>query len=87
MRPGQEHPVVAVHGTLHCLCGAPLLDGRHDVEGDEGVDHGVMVERHAVGNPATAVMTGDGEAAVPEVGHHRHQVVGEGALRVGQVIG
>ena len=59
---------------------------RQDVEDGEAVDAGRMVERHAVGDAAAAVVAGDREVREAQPLHDDRHVARHGALRVGRMV-
>ena len=61
--------------------------GRHDVEHRQLAHPIGMIQRHAIGDPTTAIVTGDGELPVAEMLHHRDLVGGHGALGIRAMIG
>ena len=83
---GEERPVPVDEGELR-VGTRPHLARGHDVEHRDRADALGVIERHAVGDPATAVVAGDREAFMAERGHRLHLVGGQRALGMRGVIG
>jgi hypothetical protein len=81
----EEEPMIIVGGDA--LIGR-AIDGprRYDVEDGDLADMIGMVERHAVGDAAAAVVAGDAEALESEGGHRLHLVLCHRPFGVGIVL-
>ena len=75
----QEEPPEIAGGEL--LVGAGVHRGRgRDVEHGQALDRIGVVQRHAVRDPAAAVVADHGEAVEAQAAHHLDLVLGHGAL-------
>ncbi len=64
----EKQPVICLHrkGGVEAL---PHVEGGNDIEHHQGTDALRRIERHSIGDPAPAIVTGDAEAGKAERRH------------------
>ena len=80
-RPGPEAQRQPGIGALPCRL------SRHDIQDGEPADAVRMVESHAIGDAAAAIVPGDEKPPMAKLLHQGHHVPRHGALRIGRVVG
>ena len=85
MRLCEPEPVVVAKGKIH-VRPLEMLERRDDVEDGELFDSVRIVQRKTVGQPGTAVVTGEIEPLEAEMIHHGGHVLGHLDLGIGRMV-